>query len=56
MRLGVCGYRVFASLEHDESARTLGVSDAEGWKKQLNKNTSSSVEQVVEVAGKSRLF
>ena len=37
----------------DESARTLGVLDIDGWKKHT---ASSSVEHVVEVTAKGRLF
>ena len=45
----------FLCLMDDESARTLGVLDVDGWKKQFLQ-THSSVVHVVEGAAKRRLF
>ena len=50
--LEVGGYRAFASVEDDESARTLGVLDVDGWKTHFDKTTHSRVEHMVEVAAK----
>ena len=39
-----------------ESARTLGVLDVDGWKKQFKRTSSSSMEHAVKVTAQKRLF